>query len=405
MTFPNVNTPQQDRPRVLIVGGGIGGLMLAILLEKADIRYAVFERAPEVKALGTATYLSGNLAPIFKQVGVYDKLFENGMPPSSINAFEENRKLSFALDMTVSDEMCGAKGFAIPRATLYDVLLEHVPAHNIFRGAKVLSYQQGENGVHIKCSNGREYEGDILVGADGAYSSVRQRMYEKLKKENKLPASDGVPLPYVCMNLVGYTDPMDPAKVPELNGSECHFDSFHAAGTSYGWSTFICKNNVIGWAVMLQLDEKSSKENDTFRSTECTAEEAQSMCDQSRHFPITCGDGTMTLGDLIDNTPKSRISKVALEEKVFDTWYHEKTVLIGDACHKVHPACGRGAQLAIHDAVALANWLDVMPAKPTIEEAEKIFKEYKAERYSHARDSRDQGRMLSLCIQKTKLNN
>ncbi|KAF9340157.1 hypothetical protein BGX26_009083, partial [Mortierella sp. AD094] len=84
----------------------------------------------------------------------------------------------------------GAQGFVVSRAVLYDVLLEQVPAEKVIRGKKVLSTSQGENGVTIECSDGTTAEGDILVGADGAYSVVRQTMYEKLKKENKLSASD-----------------------------------------------------------------------------------------------------------------------------------------------------------------------------------------------------------------------
>lgn len=54
------------------------------------------------------------------------------------------------------------------------------------------------------------------------------------------------------------------------------------------------------------------------------------MCKEVRDFAIPGGDGSLTMADLIDNTPKHLISKVMLEEKVFDTWYYGRTVLIGD---------------------------------------------------------------------------
>ncbi len=60
------------------------------------------------------------------------------------------------------------------------------------------------------------------------------------------------------------------------------------------------------------------------------------MCKDVHDFPIPGGiDGNLTMGVLIDNTPKELISKVMLEEKVFDTWFADRTVLLGDACHKV----------------------------------------------------------------------
>lgn len=54
------------------------------------------------------------------------------------------------------------------------------------------------------------------------------------------------------------------------------------------------------------------------------------MCDQTRGFPIPIGNGLTTLGDIIDLTPPDLISKVALEEKVFETWFSGRVVLMGD---------------------------------------------------------------------------
>lgn len=56
------------------------------------------------------------------------------------------------------------------------------------------------------------------------------------------------------------------------------------------------------------------------------------MCEQVRHLqvPIPRNGRNMTVGDLIDMSPKDSISKVVLEEKVFDTWFGGRTVLLGD---------------------------------------------------------------------------
>ena len=71
--------------------------------------------------------------------------------------------------------------------------------------------------------------------------------------------------------------------------------------------------------------------NDAFRCSEWGQEAAQAMCEDVKDFPIISGHGkTFTLQDMIDRTPKELISKVMLEEKVFKTWHHCRTVLIGD---------------------------------------------------------------------------
>jgi len=83
--------------------------------------------------------------------------------------------------------------------------------------------------------------------------------------------------------------------------------------------------------VIQYLDEETSKDNDSFRNSEWGPEAAQSMCKEVRDFRLPGGvNNDLTMGELIDNTPPHLISKVMLEEKLFETWYHGRTVLIGD---------------------------------------------------------------------------
>lgn len=78
------------------------------------------------------------------------------------------------------------------------------------------------------------------------------------------------------------------------------------------------------------LDENKSKEGSS--NSEWGPGAAEAMCNEVRDFKLHGGkDGkVLTMGDMIDRTPKGMISKVMLEEKLFDTWYGGRTVLIGD---------------------------------------------------------------------------
>ncbi|KAG0209585.1 hypothetical protein BGX28_010200 [Mortierella sp. GBA30] len=402
------NTPGKtpEKPRVIIAGAGIGGLTLAILLERANISYQVLERALEVKTLGKEAYssiissigsaisLGSTISPLFKQLGIYDEFIAKGKRNLFIDCYNENRERSFIMDFEPVTEMGGYPGYIIPRSALYDILLRQVPPEKISMGKRVLSLTQNESEVMIRCSDGSTVHGDILVGADGAYSAVRQSLYARLKKEGKLPSSDSEALPYSCVCLVAQTSPLDPVKFPELKDEMCLFKNVLAEDRPYSWATLTTKDNVICWGVTQYLDKESSKENDSFRNSEWGAEATDAMCNEVRDFPIPGGDGTLTLGDLIDNTPKDKISKVMLEEKVFSTWYHGRTVLMGDACHKVHPAGGRGAISAIHDAICLANWINALPST-SVDDTEKIFKQYRAERLPPAEAAYTFGRNMA----------
>lgn len=84
------------------------------------------------------------------------------------------------------------------------------------------------------------------------------------------------------------------------------------------------------------LTKETSTIHDAFRNSEWEPEAAKAMCKEVRTFKIPGGkDGQLlTLGSLIDRTPKELISKVMLEKKVLDTWYGGRTVLLGDGRSK-----------------------------------------------------------------------
>lgn len=106
---------------------------------------------------------------------------------------------------------------------LYDLMLRQVPSDRIHMNKKVLSTKQDGNGIVLRCSDGTEYDGDILVGADGAYSAVRQSLYAELKKANRLPADDALPLPFSTVCLVGQTRSLTAEEFPDIAKESCQF--------------------------------------------------------------------------------------------------------------------------------------------------------------------------------------
>lgn len=66
----------------------------------------------------------------------------------------------------------------------------------------------------VTCFDNTSYHGEILVGADGPYSAVRQNLFKAFKEKHKLPSSNDVTLPFSCVCLVGQTVPLDPEEFP-----------------------------------------------------------------------------------------------------------------------------------------------------------------------------------------------
>ncbi|KAG0202465.1 hypothetical protein BGX33_009701 [Mortierella sp. NVP41] len=390
------------RPKVLIVGAGLGGLTLAAILQKSDIPFEIFERAAEVKPLGSAVAFGAAIAPLFHQLGIWDEFVALGKQSESIKIYNHKREYQYHIDLTGFSEVFGSDGYVLSRATFYDLMSRQIPSERIHLGKKILSTKQGGNGILIRCSDGSEFEGDILVGADGAYSAVRQNLYAELRKAKRLPASDALPLPFCTVCLVGQTQILSADQFPEMAKETSHFVEVFGEGQPYAWVTLTTEQNTICWMVIQYLDDESSKENDSFRCSEWGPEAAAAMCDQVRHLPVVSeGMNALTLGDLIDLTPKEFISKAMLEEKVFKTWYDCRTVLIGDACHKFNPAGGVGAMNAMHDAISLANNINALPFHPIADEITQAFKAYQDERLPWVQEAFDFSKVFRVMTSKS----
>lgn len=114
-------------------------------------------------------------------------------------------------------------GMVLSRPDLHDILLSHVPAGKILNGKRIVSTTQDEFGVSCHCADGTIYHGDILIGADGAYSAVRQSLYKDLRAHGNLPRQDFSPIKLDQVVVVGITEPLDPTTYPLLKEDVCQF--------------------------------------------------------------------------------------------------------------------------------------------------------------------------------------
>ncbi|KAF9396816.1 hypothetical protein BGX21_009395 [Mortierella sp. AD011] len=354
-------------PTVLIVGAGLSGLMLGTLLEQINIPYHIFERATEVRPLGTVMGLGANILPVFEQLGLLEDVLNISLPSRDLNLYDINLTKMGTKDISGIKEISGYENVMFARPRLYEIMRKQVPAHRISMNKKVLRTEEKEDKVIIHFSDNTICEGDILVGADGAYSGVRQSMYKRLNESGLLPKDDldGFQIGYVSM--LGVATPKNPEKYPQLKDETSNFARV-LGGANRGWGIFNIPNNQASWVLSIQLMAEEAKEQQ-FRNSEWGPEANETMIKEFQDMPSPWGG---TMGDLIEDTPKHLISKVYLEEKVFKTWYHGRSVLIGD-----------GAANAMQDAVVLANCLFNM-ADSSAESIKATFKEYYKQRYHRA---------------------
>ncbi|KAF9898331.1 hypothetical protein BX616_004169 [Lobosporangium transversale] len=405
--------------KVLIVGAGVGGLMLATLLERAGIDYAIFERASAIKPFGSAMSLGANVFYLFKQLGLLEDLQARAKPYDLPRIYSENSDEFWVRDFSGVKDMAGYPPYVISRPQLYDLLLQGIPPHKLHLQKRVLSIEEknnGHNSVSITCADQSVYEGSIIVGADGAYSSIRQAMYKILLHKGLLPKADqnSDHLPFTSVCFVGQTRTMNPEKDGKqfrgLSEELSRVDIIEANSQPYTWATFTTRQNTICWMLVQHLDKDdrnsnssdSDKSKDRKHNLEWRSEAVKMMCEQFKDFLLPNYPG-LTLGDLFKITDMDLVSKVMLEEKLFETWYSDRTVLLGDACHKLHPNGGLGAVSAIHDAVALANVLydltDIEPNSIT-----QAFRRYREERYPLSKTSYNTSYYMGRILGKSLIN-
>ena len=167
--------------RVSIAGGGIGGLTAALALLRMGIDVDVYEQAPELKELGAGVQLAPNGTRVLYALGVGEELKALSCETQSKEIRLWNTGETWKLfDLgAVSVERYGAPYFTVYRPDLIEVLaraIRRLKPDAIHLGAKCTGFTQDGPGVVLRTED-KEIETDVLVGADGIHSHIRQGLF------------------------------------------------------------------------------------------------------------------------------------------------------------------------------------------------------------------------------------
>lgn len=159
------------RLKVLVVGSGVGGISVARGLLRDGHDVTVFERRPDARAGGGAVTIWSNGETVLAQLGV--DMDGAGQLLSNLRVLTSTGRRLATLDLTTIVDRLGGPVRMVPRRVLLDRLLDRFPTERIrfnSRAARVLST---ERGVRVQFDDGSSVEGDVLIGADGLHSMVR----------------------------------------------------------------------------------------------------------------------------------------------------------------------------------------------------------------------------------------
>jgi FAD-dependent urate hydroxylase len=169
--LPVVEAPSMRPLRILVVGAGVSGISVARGLLRDGHDVTVFDQRSNVQAGGGAVTTWSNGETVLRQLGV--DMSGAGQLLSGVRVMTSTGRPLATLDVTAMVDRLGAPVRMVPRRDLLERLLEGFPTDRIRCNARAVGVVTRPNGVRVEFEDGSSAEGDVLIGADGLHSVVR----------------------------------------------------------------------------------------------------------------------------------------------------------------------------------------------------------------------------------------
>lgn len=324
---------------VLIAGGGIGGLTLALALAQHGVCSTVLEARAKPPREGAGIQLGPNATRLLARLGVANTLQSSAVSPECIivydglNGLELNR---LPLGNWIAQRY-GAPYWVVHRGALQNALWSAAEAEALItlepgRNVQAIQDEVTARGPIVGTSDGRSVSGSVLVGADGLWSRVRAHVNSKMQ------------LSYTGVAAAR-------ALVPRHQVDSAFAE--RATGVWLAPKTHVVHYPVDGGArlaiVAISAREELAEGWNVEIDDNVIAERFYQMPKPVR--------------DLLYSAQGWR-QWALLKPQGPNVWYRGRSVLIGDAAHPILPFLAQGGAMAIEDAVELANKMAAVPGDP-----------------------------------------
>ncbi|HSH05502.1 MAG TPA: FAD-dependent monooxygenase [Anaerolineae bacterium] len=190
-----------EKRKVLIVGGGIAGLCLALGLRRGGHEVVVVEQAEAWAPVGTGIMLHGNGMAVLGALGVGEGVAARGKRMVGMRVTNRGGKELGYMDLEVWAKRV-APSYAIHRAHLHEVLVAGCAGVDLRLGQSIADWEENDEGVWVWLTTGEEERYDVVVGADGIRSRVRAMWWEKRGKGEGVAKPELVYSGYTCWRFV-----------------------------------------------------------------------------------------------------------------------------------------------------------------------------------------------------------
>ncbi|XWS33611.1 hypothetical protein CRYUN_Cryun22dG0097800 [Craigia yunnanensis] len=327
------NQLEKKKLRILVAGGGIGGLVFALAAKKKGFDVVVFEKdlsaiRGEGKYRGPIQIQSNALAALEAiDMEVAEKVMEAGcITGDRINGLVDGVSGTWYIKF---DTFSPAVERGLPvtrvisRMTLQEILARAVGEDVIFNESNVVDFEDDGQKVTVVLENGQRYEGDLLVGADGIWSKVRNNLFGP---------KEAVYSGYTCYTGIADFVPADIESVGYrvFLGHKQYFVSSDVGAGKMQWYAF---------------HEEPAGGVDSHGKKERLLKIFEGWCDNVIDLLLATDEDAIIRRDIYDRTPSL-------------TWGRGRVTLLGDSIHAMQPNMGQGGCMAIEDSYQLAWELD-----------------------------------------------
>lgn len=327
---------------VLIIGGGIGGLTSAIALGKKGFTVEIIEKDPDWSVYGVGIIQQSNVIRAVAELGIIDDYLAAGFPFNRVDIYLPNGDLAAKIPAPKLTEDYPAQ-LGIGRRALQKVLADSAKAEgaNIRLGIVPTSIQEDDDAVTVEFSDGSSGQYDLVIGADGVYSQVREMLFPELPK-------------------------------PEFAGQSVWRYNFERPADMDSLSAYEGK---IGCGLVPLSKELMYM----FVTTPEPGNPKYPKNGLAKAMREKLTDAAPLISELAQQiTDDDEVVYKPLEWIfVSGNWYKGRVVMIGDAVHATTPHLGQGAGMAIEDSVVLAEELS---SAASINEAFAAFQKRRFDR-------------------------
>jgi 2-polyprenyl-6-methoxyphenol hydroxylase-like FAD-dependent oxidoreductase len=343
--------------RVLIIGGGIGGLTAAVALRQRGLDVAVYETAPELRPVGKGIWVPTNAMIVLQRLGLSDAVSRAGWTLERIQIRDVTDGVLQDVDLRGIMACYGHSTVSIHRAALVQVLADALPAGTVHLDKRCTGFEQDDRGVTARFADGTQVRGEILVGADGIHSTIREQL-----------------IPAVPLRYSGQTCYLGIADWAPPNGLAQMCWEVWGGANRIGFSA-------IGPRQLYWFAPQTAPANDPWPAGPL----AEWLADKYAGFPSP-------VPEMLAHTPSADIVRTDLYDFApLRSWSRGRVVLLGDAAHAMTPNLGQGGGQAVEDAYVLAEQLARCP------ESRQAFQAYESVRMGKVRwivkTARQHGRM------------